>query len=340
MARGPTIIDVAKLAGVSKATAARVLNGQQELVKETTRERVSVAAEQLGYVRNAIAGSLRTDRTFVIALSIPDITNPFWPEVARGVQDTTEAEGYTTVIVNTDWKSDREQSMLNMVRRNRFDGLIINVVDTPIIDLEKLHIPIVLLGASERYPKVNSVGSDTAGGAEKAMQHLYELGHRRIALISGLSRRYSIRDESYVAFHAHYKLPTDSDLVIEGDFTRQAGYSAMQKLLKLKNPPTAVFTANDSIAIGALKAANMMSWRVPEDISIIGMDDINASTVTSPELTTIAKPKYEIGVNAAQILLNCIEHGSNIPTKKLKMNCELIVRASTAQPRVKMPKQS
>ncbi|MGB7337436.1 MAG: LacI family DNA-binding transcriptional regulator [Phototrophicaceae bacterium] len=340
MARGPTIIDVAKLAGVSKATAARVLNGQQELVKETTRERVSVAAEQLGYVRNAIAGSLRTDRTFVIALSIPDITNPFWPEVARGVQDTTEAEGYTTVIVNTDWKSDREQSMLNMVRRNRFDGLIINVVDTPIIELEKLHIPIVLLGVSERYPKVNSVGSDTAGGAEKAMQHLYELGHRRIALISGLSRRYSIRDESYVAFHAHYKLPIDSDLVIEGDFTRQAGYSAMQKLLKLKNPPTAVFTANDSIAIGALKAANMMSWRVPEDISIIGMDDINASTVTSPELTTISKPKYEIGVNAAQILLNCIEHGSNIPTKKLKMNCELIVRASTAQPRVKMPKQS
>lgn len=337
MARGPTIIDVAKLAGVSKATAARVLNGQEELVKETTRERVHIAAEQLGYVRNAIAGSLRTDRTYVIALSIPDITNPFWPEVARGVQDTTEAKGYTTVIVNTDWKYDREQSMLNMVRRNRFDGLIINVVDTPIVELQKLHIPIVLLGASKHYPNVNSVGSDTAGGAEAALQHLYDLGHRRIALISGLSRRYSIRDESYVAFHAHYKLPIDQDLVIEGDFTREAGYSAMKELLSLKNPPTAVFTANDSIAIGALKAAKAMSWRVPEDISIIGMDDIYASTVTSPELTTIAKPKYDIGVNAARILLNHVENNMKVSPEKLKMNCELIVRASTSEPRIRMP---
>ena len=337
MARRPTIIDVAKLAGVSKATAARVLNGQEELVKETTRERVSIAAEQLGYVRNAIAGSLRTDRTFVVALSIPDITTPFWPEVARGVQDTTEAQGYTTVIVNTDWKSDREKSMLNMVRRNRFDGLIINVVDTPILELEKLHIPIVLLGANEHYPNVNSVGSDTAGGAEAALQHLYALGHRRIALISGLSRLFSIRDESYVAFHARYNLPMDQDFLVDGDFTRQAGYTGMQQLLSLKNPPTAVFTANDNIAIGALKAAKMMSWRVPEDISIIGMDDIYASTVTSPELTTIAKPKYDIGVNAARILLNCIEAKSQVTVEKLKMNCDLIVRASTAKPRVKMP---
>ena len=337
MAHGPTIIDVAKLAGVSKATVARVLNGQEDLVKEATRERVNSAAKELGYVRNAIAGSLRTDRTYVVALSIPDITNPFWPEVARGVQDATEAKGYTTVIVNTDWKSDREQSMLEMVRRNRFDGLIINVVNTPIADLENLHIPIVLLGASKHYPTVSSVGSDTAGGTKEALQYLYELGHRRIALISGLSHRHSIRDESYIAFHAHYNLPIDADLVIECDFTREAGYTAMQQLLSVKNPPTAVFTANDSIAIGALKAAKTMSWRVPQDISIIGMDDIYASTVTSPELTTIAKPKYDIGVNAARILLKCIEDKSKITPEKLTMNCKLIVRASTATPRSQMP---
>jgi len=339
VARGPTIIDVARLAGVSKATAARVLNGQEELVKKSTQELVNVAAEQLGYVRNAIAGSLRTDRTYVVALSIPDITNPFWPEVARGVQDTTEAKGYTTVIVNTDWKYDREQSMMNMVRRNRFDGLIINVVDTPIIELQKLHIPIVLLGGSEYYPNINSVGSDAASGAETALHYLFELGHRRIALISGLSRRrYSVQYEAYFEFHARYQLSMDEDLLIEGDFNRRAGYFAMEKLLSLKNPPTAVFAANDSIAIGALKAAKMMSWRVPEDISIIGMDDIYASTVTSPELTTIAKPKYEIGVNAARILLNCIENESHTATEKLKMACDLMIRGSTAPPRVKMPK--
>jgi DNA-binding LacI/PurR family transcriptional regulator len=337
--RGPTIIDVAKLAGVSKATVARVLNGQEELVKQSTRERVVIAAEQLGYIRNAVAGSLRTDRTYVIALLIPDITNPFWPEVARGVQDTTEVVGYTTVVANTDWKYEREQSILKMVRRNRFDGIIINVVDTPITELEKLHIPIVLLGGDDHYPTMNSVGSDTAGGADAALQHLYELGHRRIALISGLSRRrYSIQYESYVAFHARHQLTVDSDLLVEGDFNRHDGYNAMQKLLSLKNPPTAVFAANDDIAIGALQATKMMSWRVPEDVSIIGMDDIYASTVTSPALTTIAKPKYDIGVNAARILLNCIENNVDYKPEKLKMTCELVVRSSTASPREVMPK--
>src|SRR5258706_14340222 len=126
LGRRPTIIDVSRRAGVSKTTAARVVGGQDDLVREQTRERVWKAVAELGYERNAVAGSLRTNQTFMVALSIPDITNPFWPEVARGVQDTIEARGYATVTVNSDWSVEREQNYLRMVRRNRFDGLIIN----------------------------------------------------------------------------------------------------------------------------------------------------------------------------------------------------------------------
>jgi len=334
MSRGPTIIDVARLAGVSKATAARVLNGQQDMVKEVTRERVISAAQHLGYVRNAVAGSLRTDRTHVVALSIPDITNPFWPEVARGVQDTTEAGGYTTVIVNSDWKHDREETFLKLVRRNRFDGLIINVVQTPAEDLLQLRIPVVILGGGENYPLMDSIGSDTAGGTDAALAHLYDLGHRRIGLICGLSRRrYSIQNERYRAFLDGCALPFVPEHVIESDFTDRAGYQAMERLLQQPDPPTAVLAANDTIAIGALKAAQALSWRVPEDISIVGMDDIYAAATTSPALTTVAKPKYEIGVRAAQLLMARMSEESHDDVTRTRLACELIVRSSTAPPR-------
>lgn len=333
MTRDPTIIDVAKLAGVSKATAARVLNGQEDIVREVTRERVIVAAEQLGYVRNAVAGSLRTNQTYVVALSIPDITNPFWPEVARGVQDTMEAGGYTTVIVNSDWKHERESRFLTLVRRNRFDGLIINVVETPADELMALRIPVVILGGGENHPDLDSIGSDTAGGADAALHYLYKLGHRRIGLISGMSRRrFSTQVERYKAFHNQYQLALDRSLMIESDFTDQAGYQAMQGLLHQPHPPTAVLAANDTIAIGALKAAQALSWRVPQDISIIGMDDIYAAATTSPALTTVAKPKYDIGVMAARILMGRMSGEMQEPVQRLKLPCGLSVRGSTAPP--------
>lgn len=337
MSRGPTIIDVANLAGVSKATAARVLNGQADMVRDITRERVVAAAQELGYVRNAVAGSLRTDRTHVVALSIPDITNPFWPEVARGVQDTMEAEGYTTVIVNSDWKRDRESNFLTLVRRNRFDGLIINVVDSPVQELTGLKIPVVILGGGERHPSLDSIGSDTAGGTDAALKHLYDLGHRRIGLISGLSRRrYSIQLERYVNFHKERGLHLDPALQIESDFTDKAGYQAMQQFMEQIDPPTAVLAANDTIAIGALKAVQARGWHVPQDISIIGMDDIYAAATTSPALTTVAKPKYEIGVRAAKVLMGRMTGELQEAARNLKLPCELIVRSSTAAPKVRV----
>jgi LacI family transcriptional regulator len=328
----PTIIDVARLAGVSKTTVARVVGGQDDLVREATRERVLKAVAELGYERNAVAASLRSTKTFMIALCIPDITNPFWPEVARGVQDAIEAGGYATVTVNSDWSALREETYLRMVRRNRFDGLIINPMSADSRTLASLNIPVVILGSGHNFLEFDSVGSDTEAAARDALDQLLALGHRRIALIAGRSQRRKAfaRLDSYRLFHQRHGLPLDEALVIESDFTDQAGFEAMGRLLEMNNPPTAVFAGNDILAIGALKAAQAMQRSVPDEISIIGMDDIYAAALTSPALTTVAKPKYEIGTTAAQLLLERMNGRASGAAKHLKLPCHVVQRASTA----------
>lgn len=339
MARRPTIVDVARLAGVSKATVARVINGEQELVRLETRERVLEAAAQLGYERNAIAGSLRTNQTNMIALSIPDITNPFWTVVARGAQDTLERYGFATVTVNSDWSREREQQYLRLVRRNRFDGLIINPASVSNDELKDLRIPVVTLGGGENYPDFDAVGSDTEQAAQDLLAYLLELGHRQIGLISGQSRRGKAhtRYHSYVMFHARNHLPLDDRLVYRTAFSDEAGFEAMTYLLKLDEAPTAVFAANDMLAIGALKAAYALGWKVPEDISIVGMDDIYAAAITQPPLTTVAKPKYEIGCRAAELLIQALRSPRRSPPEHIKLPCQLARRGTTAPPRVGKP---
>lgn len=333
MARRPTIIDVARLAGVSKATVARVINGESDIVRPETRRRVMDAVSQLGYERNAVAGSLRTNQTHIIALSIPDITNPFWPQVARGVQDKLEKNGLTTVTVNSDWSREREQTYLRMVRRNRFDGLIINPAGVSSDDLKSLKIPVVVLGGGEEFPDFDAVGSDTEAGADELLSHLLNIGHRRIGLIAGYSRRGKgyTRYHTYVMFHARRHLPLDESLVIATQFTEQAGFDATIKLLTRQDAPSAIFAANDLLAIGALKAARSLNKRVPEDVSIVGMDDIDAAAITSPPLTTVAKPKYEIGTKAAALLIERL-HGAENDPHHFKLPCRLIVRGTTAPP--------
>lgn len=332
MPRHPTIVDVARLAGVSTATVGRVINGQDDIVRDSTRQRVMQAIAQLGYERNSIAGSLRTDRTCMIALSIPDITNPFWPEVARGVQDTLEQHDYTVVTVNSDWDAAREVKYLKMVRRNRFDGLIINPTNLDNTDLRQMSIPIVILGSEEGYPGYDSVGSATNEAVDAALEYLYRLGHRRIGLIAGRSRRRTSTNRyySYVAFLAKKQLQLDEALIVHTEFSLEAGASAMRALLSLAEPPTAVFAANDIIAIGAMQTAQAMHWCIPEDISIIGMDNIYAAATTSPPLTTIAKPKYEIGAHAARMLLTRLGGDTDSPARHLQLPCTLIERGSTA----------
>jgi DNA-binding LacI/PurR family transcriptional regulator len=311
-----------------------VISGDKALVRDGTRRRVLKAIRHLGYERNAVAGSLRTNRTYTVILVIPDITNPFWPEVARGVQDRLEDEGYTAVLANSDWNARREHEFLAGARRNRFDGIIINPSAVTNAELVEGGIPAAILGLGTEYPDFDMVGSDSYGGTALAMEHLFDLGHRRIGLISGISRRSSSasRLNSYRDFLRQHDIAVDEDLIVSCPYEEEAGLRCMEQLLGLDRRPTAVFAANDILAIGALQAARSAGLRVPEDISIVGMDDIHAVSVTTPPLTTVAKQKYESGSQAAALLLERIRDEAPDGGRQLAFRCRLTIRGSTAAP--------
>lgn len=329
--RRPTIIDVAKLANVSKTTVGRVISGEANAVREETMQRVLDAIETLGYERNVIASSMRTDQTFIIALSIPDIMNPFWPAVARGVQDTCEAQGYTVALLNSDWDSERENHHLQTVRRNRFDGIILNPIAISNEELKSLATPTILLGAGAQYPDFDSVGSASVTAVNMALDHLYDLGHRRIGLITGISQRQrkDSRYNCYLDFCQRKGLPVEEQLVIRCPYTQQAGTGAIQNLLALEKRPTAICAGNDLLAIGALLGAQQAGVPVPTKLSIIGIDDIYAASTTSPPLTTVAKPKYQIGVEAANFLLERLQNKMDKPPRKRLLDGYLQVRQTT-----------
>ncbi len=331
MKRRPTIIDVAKKAGVSKTTVSRVISGDGSNVREETYQRVQEAVAELGYTHNAVASSLRTARTNIIMLSLPDITNPFWPAVARGVQDRMEADGYAVVFANSDWDAQREKMFLEMARRNRFDAILINPVQVSNEELKATHIPTVLIGSHEGFPDFDIVGSDSYGATQLALTHLYALGHRRMGLIRGKrqSRPGHSRLRSYEDFLQEKGIPLDNSLIVRVSFDEGGGRQALQQLLSLSQPPTAVLAANDILAIGALQAAHQAGLSVPEHLSLMGIDDIFAASATTPPLTTIAKPQYEIGQQAAEFLLDRLGKRPFPTPRRHLFTCTLQQRGST-----------
>lgn len=337
MKNRPTIIDVAHLAGVSKTTVSRVVNGETDKVSPDTVQKVQAAIHSLGYEQNSIASSLRTDRTNLVMLMIPDITNPFWPEVARGIQDRMGNEGYSVVFGNNDWSGQREVEFLRTARRNRFDGLLINPIFVSEAEILASHIPTVIIGIREGYPNIDMVGSDSYRGVQKALDYLARLGHRRIGMLLGESVNSSMRSrlQSFHEFLERSGLPVDDNLVVPVTFDNAGGMQGMKRLLELDEIPTAVLASNDLVAIGALHVANDLGYRVPEDISIMGMDDIYAASLTIPPLTTMKKQKYELGKQAAGLLLKRLHSLDGGPPQKISLPCQLVVRGSTGPaPRV------
>ncbi len=329
----PTIIDVAQLAGVSKTTVSRVVNGQVDKVSEETLGKVQQAIADLGYIQNTIASSLRTERTNIVMLMIPDITNPFWPEVARGIQDRMGEEGYSVVFANSDWNGKYEADYLDKARRNRLDGLLINPIQVTEREILASQIPTVIMGLRDEYPRIDMVGSDSYGATQKALEYLTRLGHQRIGLLLGQSMHSSMRSRlnSYNEFFERNGIALNENWVAPVSFDNAGGMNGMKQLLELDPCPTAVLASNDLIAIGALHVAAEMGYRIPEDISIMGIDDIYAASVTIPPLTTIRKQKYEMGRQAASLLLERMQGGGPEGPRVVKIPCQLIVRGSTGR---------
>jgi LacI family transcriptional regulator len=330
----PTIKDVAQAAEVSTATVSHVINGTR-YVSDEVRRRVLEVMDHLNYQPNAVARGLRTKKTQLLALVIPDITNSFFTDLARGFQDAADQRNYVVVICNTDRALNRELRFLDMLHQQRVDGLVLNPVMVTADDLKRLlraQVAVVLIGSQIDDPDFDLVMVDNVRGGFDATQHLIDLGHRRISLVAGPLTTSSgyLRHQGYCLALDRSGIPCEGSLIVEGSFTFEGGYESMQKLLLLDPQPSAVFAASDIMALGAKKAIEDAGLHIPDDLSLIGFDDIPEVSMTRPRLTTIAQPRYQMGREAAQMLIERIDQGNLLQRRRLVMKHKLVVRESTA----------
>lgn len=323
-----TIADVARLADVSKATVSQVLSGKRP-VAPATRERVEAVIQELGYRPDGLARSLRTRRTHMVALMIPDITNPFYPLLARGLEDGMEP-GYRSFICNTDGREEREQEFLEEVAQRRADGIVLDSFSIAPDWIETVvpgGIPVVRIGTTViDDPGYDTVHADDERGAFAATTHLIHKGHTRIGMIQGPAGAGGKRNEGYRRALGAGGAPADPGLVAYGDWTRSGGAVAASTLLRLSEPPTAIFCANDLMALGALDAAGDLRLHVPSDLALVGFDDIEASAMVAPTLTTVSNPAYETGLLAGVLLRERMTGQYRGEPRTVTLPCELIER--------------
>jgi LacI family transcriptional regulator len=328
----PGIGQVAELAGVSATTVSHTLNGRRP-VSAATRQRVLDAIEQLGYRPNVLARGLRAGQSLTIGLVIPDITNPFYPLLARGLQDVLGPAGYDEIISNTNGERDLERAALDKMISRQVDGIAFAVFHTHAEDLRPVidaGIPVVRLGGRQSQRGVDLVHSDDEGGAAEATRYLLERGYRRIGFVCGPAAEgpAAERVAGYRGALAAGGLPTDPELVVHTRFSRGGGADGVGQLLELARPPDAVLCANDMMAIGVLDAARARGLRVPEDLAVVGFDDIEAASLVSPQLTTMANPAREIGQACGRLLLDRVTGTVARPASEVVVSARLVRRQS------------
>lgn len=327
-----TIRDVAALARVSVATVSRVVNRNSHRVSPATRRRVLSAVRTLDYRANLIAQGLKQRRTRTVALIVPDISNPFFPAIARGIEDRAQQRGYAVLFCNTYENLTRERAYLELLRKRMVDGLIFATVGSNTRHLRTLHqdhLPVVLVARDVAGVPIDAVLVDNFRGEFQAASHLIGLGHRRIAHIAGPASLHvaAERRRGYLAALEASAISVDDRLVVEGDFSAEGGRKAVQKLLDRDARFTGVVAANDLMAIGAMEALKHAGRRVPEDVAVVGFDDITFASLVSPALTTVAQPKYKMGQLAMDRLLVLMESTDGGP-KHMVLSPELVVRDS------------
>jgi len=328
-----TILDVARLAGVSTATVSRVIN-VPESVREKTREKVLQAMTKCNYKYNALARGFVTKKSNTIGLIIPTINNPVFSDSTLGVQEYADQKNIKVVLGNSYYQYSQEENLVKVLRESQVDGLIITTTNLKGDILKSLvdeDFPFVLLFSTIKSGPMSAVGIDNYRGGYEATEHLISLGHKRIGMVAG---KFTMTDRSFHRWHGYKKclrdhnIPYDKELLVQTDYSLSGGRDSIKKILGLNNPPTAAFCSNDYIALGATKGAREMGLTLPEDLSIVGFDDVQTASYMVPALTTIHQPAYEMGQRAAQILLQMIEKKSK-PVQDM-MDLKLIVRESTA----------
>jgi len=333
--RRPTIHDVAALAATSKSTVARALS-DKGAIAAGVRDRVLAAARQLGYEPNQMAGSMRSGRSRLIGLVIPDIANPFWAEVARGAQERAVEAGLSLLFFSSDWRSDQEAHHMRALVRARVDGAIVYTVVDRAEALHAFGLPLVLIGSSaEEFKSLPAVGSDIPQTVRLGLDYLAGRGHGAPTLILGPPQRIAGRlFASSVRDHLAAR-GLSRDVVTEtADYTVEGGHAAMLRILDAQPGPChiTVFAANDLMALGAMMALRDCGLECPRDVSILGCDGIVAGTFSSPGLTTVAKPARALGTRAVAMLAEAIE--GHPALTRVHLPSRLIERGSVADLRL------
>ncbi len=329
--------DVAKHAGVSVAVVSYVVNKGPRPVAATTRAKVEQAIAELGYYPNELARSLRLQQTSTIGLLIPNVTNPVYAEIARSIEGVCLQEGYLVLLCNSGRDQMQEQKCVHLLRAKQVDGVVMIPNQEPlelIRPLQQAGIPTVVL--EHDLPGVHCIALDDLQGGQLGAQHLLSLGHRRIAFIKRApsSATSAQRIVGYRQALEAAGTAFDPTLVAESEAGQAGGYQAMQRLLALPEPPTAVFTHNDVLAAGVMHAIRQAGLSIPDDISVVGYDDIVSSAYLAPPLTTVKFPKEEMGRRAAEIILQLAQHQQPIWLQTIMLPAELVVRTSTAPPKL------
>jgi LacI family transcriptional regulator len=328
-----TIKDIAREVGVSPATVSRAL-ADSPLVNEKTKQRIQHVARTRGYERNELARGLVKGSSRALGLVVPDITNPFFSDIARGVGEITDQHGFGVILCNTGEQFDTELKYIRLLRRKRVDGFILAsvTVDDPVVqELAGNETPFILVSRLSRGTDAPFIVVDDRAGARLAVEHLAILGHTQIGFVGGPPDVQASQDRmtGYQEVLQEHRLEERKDWACYADFNQAAGRRAGRRMLALRSRPTAIFAANDVTALGVLEAAEELDLRIPRDLSLVGYDNIVYASLPRIQLTTVAQPAVEMGQIAADWLLSVIRGEKRSPLQQV-LTPQLIIRSTTA----------
>ncbi|MEH7374706.1 MULTISPECIES: catabolite control protein A [Bacillaceae] len=302
-----TIYDVAREANVSMATVSRVVNGNPN-VKPVTRKKVLEVIDRLGYRPNAVARGLASKKTTTVGVIIPDISNIFFAELARGIEDIATMYKYNIILSNSDQNKDKELHLLNTMLGKQVDGLVFmggNITAEHVEEFEKSPVPIVLAGSIEESNKIPSVNIDYEEAVYDSIKEFIEKGHKNIAFVVGPLHEPKNTFKKLRGYQRALQdsgIPYNEELVVEGDYTYDSGIEAIEKLLEVADRPTAILVGSDEMALGVVHGAEDKGYKIPEDFEVITSDNTRLSLMVRPQLTTIVQPLYDIGAVAMRLL--------------------------------------
>ena len=327
-----TIRDIARMAKVSHTTVSRVLNHDPR-VKEETKERISRIVEKYDFKPDPRARSLAMKRSKLIGLLVPDIRNPFYAEMARGIEDKANQEGYNVIFSSADGKLERIEAYVNLLMKAGVDGFIFATARhrEPVIEkLIKKRFPLVLVSRKLKGEAFNYVVFDNYKGAYDITKHLIGLGYTKIAIIIGPSNLSTAFDrlKGYQRALKDHNIPLIQDYIIQGSFQKKVGYEGAKRLFRMENRPEAIFGGSDYIAMGVIDAVAELGLRIPEDIGLVGFDDTEFASNKKINLTTVSQGKYRMGHLGVQILIDNIENKGGDYTHKVILEPQIIIRES------------